>query len=337
MRLPIIGLDLEEVSHLICSLHGASYNSRQLLTWLYRKKVRSIDEMTDLPKTLRLKLQEQHHTEILKPSHVASDKDGTKKLLFEHNELIYETALIPEEKRFTVCLSTQTGCRFGCRFCATGGMIFRGNLDAFHIIQQVYHGFLERDVTNIVFMGMGEPLDNLESVLKSIQILTAEWGFAFPSRKITVSTVGLQPALQKLIDQTKVNIAISLHSPFHEERKYLMPVENAHPIMEVLDSIQWRNWPRTRRLTFEYILLKDINDSYAHARTLAKLALRYRARVNLIQFNPVERHPELLSPSENRIVEFESWLRAKRVSVTLRKSRGQKIHAACGMLAAKIV
>lgn len=335
MRLPLIGLDLNEVTQLILSFGGASYNAKQLLTWLYRKKVRDINEMSDLPKQLRFKLQEQYHTDLLPVHHVASASDGTQKLLFELSESKYETAFIPDEERFTVCLSTQAGCRFGCKFCATGGLGFMSNLDAFHILQQVYHGFEEREVTNIVFMGMGEPLDNLDSVLKSIQILTAEWGFAFPSRKITVSTVGVLPALQTLIDQTRVNIAISLHSPFHEERKHLMPVENAHPIQDVLASVHWRNWPRTRRLTFEYILLKDINDTYEHARALIKLALRYHARVNLIRYNSIN-YAELQPSSENRILEFESWLRAKRVSVTLRKSRGQQIHAACGMLAAKI-
>ena len=335
-KLPLIGFRESELKSYFESIGKRTFHARQLLTWLYRKRVRDFNLMSDLPKSLRNELAENFHLDILTPADVAFDEtDGSFKLLFVHENLTYETALIPDADRFTVCLSVQSGCKFGCRFCATGTLGFRGHLDTFHILQQLYNAYEFNDVTNIVYMGMGEPLDNAENVFSSLEILTSEWGFAFPARKITVSTIGLMPQLQELIDKTKVNIAISLHSPFHDERKDLMPVERVLPIEDVLASVSWRNWPRTRRLTFEYILFRGINDSLHHGKALARLARKYHARVNLIRYNPIDAKNGLESPAEPAVLQFEEWLRHMHVSVTLRKSKGRKIHAACGMLAAR--
>jgi len=334
-KIPLIGYTENELKAYFESLGARSFYARQVLTWLYRKRMRNIEAMTDLPKSLRKELENAFHTELLQPADVAMDEDDrSAKLLFHFQNIVYETALIPDQDRFTVCLSLQSGCKYGCRFCATGALGFRGHLDTYHIIQQVYHAYEIADVTNIVYMGMGEPLDNVENVFRSLTILTSEWGFAFPARKITVSTIGLMPQLQQLIDQTKVNIAISIHSPFHDERKELMPVEHVQPIEEVLSAVIWRNWPRTRRLTFEYILFKGVNDSYAHAKKLATLSRKYNARINLIRYNDIYGIHQLEGSSQQQILQFEAWLRNMQVPVTLRKSKGRKIHAACGMLAA---
>jgi 23S rRNA (adenine2503-C2)-methyltransferase len=266
---------------------------------------------------------------------VTESVDGTKKYLFRAlNQKYIETAYIPEEKRSTLCVSSQVGCKMGCLFCMTGKQGFQGNLTAGEILNQ-YRSISEwKALTNIVYMGMGEPLDNLAEVLKSLQILTSDWGFALSPRRITVSTIGITPAMLQFLDQSDAHLAVSLHTPFDEERRKLMPVQQVYPLQEVLKEIRSWDFGRQRRVSFEYILFKDFNDSPAHVNELARILQGIRCRINLIRFHPIPDTP-LESPDEGAILLFRDMLKAKGITTTIRASRGQDIWAACGLLSTK--
>ena len=335
MKDQLFGKDLNELQEIGLALGLPKFTGKQLADWLYKKEINSIDEMSNLSKNARELLNEKYEYGISAPSKVQVSLDGTKKYLFptSHNKFI-ETAMIPDDDRKTVCVSTQVGCKMGCLFCMTGKQGFQGQLTAGEIVNQIRSIKEYGDVSNIVYMGMGEPFDNLDAVLKSLDILTSEWGYAMSPRRITVSSIGIIPAMLRFLNESEAHLAISLHTPFDEERRKLMPVQIAYPIADVVREIKGWDFGRQRRVSFEYILFKGLNDTPFHIRELVKLLSGIRCRVNLIRFHPVPGTP-LESPDEETINNFRDQLNDKDIIATVRASRGQDIYAACGLLSTK--
>lgn len=335
MKEPLFGKTLEELTRLTDGMNLPPYTARQMAGWLYQNRISSTDEMTNLSKRTRAMLSEQYTVGIQPPASVQSSTDGTKKYLFEPRKgKFIETAFIPEETRNTVCVSSQVGCKMGCLFCMTGKQGFQGNLTAGEILNQ-YHSLPEWEkLTNIVFMGMGEPLDNLPEVLKSLEILTAPWGYALSPRRITVSTIGITPAMHAFLDSSEAHLAVSLHTPFDEEREKLMPVQQVYPLREVLNQIRSWDFGRQRRVSFEYILFRGFNDTRRHVNELAKILQGIRCRINLIRFHPIPGTP-LESPDEHTLQSFREALVKKGIRTTIRASRGEDILAACGLLSTR--
>ena len=335
MREQLFGKTLEELQALSLNLGLPSYTGLQLAQWLYKKEVQSFDEMTNLSKKARALLGEGYDVGYRDPVTVQESVDGTRKYLFPAREgKFIETAYIPERNRGTVCVSSQVGCKMGCLFCMTGKQGFQGNLTSGEILNQ-YRSIPEwKTITNLVYMGMGEPLDNLEEVLKSLEVLTSEWGFALSPRRITVSTIGLIPAMMEFLNKSQVHLAVSLHTPFDEERRQLMPVQQVYPLKEVLKEIKSWDFGRQRRVSFEYILFRDFNDSEAHVNELSRILHGIRCRINLIRFHPIPDTP-LESPDDETMNRFKDKLNAKGITTTIRASRGQDIWAACGLLSTK--
>ena len=331
----LFGKTLEELNSVASSLGLPAYAGGQLAQWLYKKEIVSIEQMSNLSRKAREQLSQSYEVGIQTPTEVQESKDGTRKYLFPALTGKYiETAYIPEKNRATVCVSSQVGCKMGCLFCMTGKQGFQGNLDAGQILSQ-YRGLPEwRSLTNIVYMGMGEPLDNLDEVLKSLEILTASWGFALSPRRITVSTIGITPAMLEFLDKSEAHLAISLHSPFDEDRRKLMPIQQVYPLDEVLREIRSWEFGRQRRVSFEYILFKGFNDSPRHINELSRILHGIRCRINLIRFHPIPGTP-LESPDEETIQRFREGLNNKGITTTIRASRGQDIWAACGLLSTK--
>ncbi len=335
MKDQLFGKNLTELQELSLALGLPKFTGKQLADWLYKKEIQSIDEMSNLSKNARDLLNEKFEFGLSPSSKIQVSIDGTKKYLFptSHNKFI-ETAMIPDDDRKTVCVSTQVGCKMGCLFCMTGKQGFQGQLTAGEIVNQIRSIEEYGQVSNIVYMGMGEPFDNLEAVLKSLEILTSEWGFAMSPRRITVSSIGIIPAMIRFLNESEAHLAISLHTPFDEERRKLMPVQIAYPIAEVVNEIKNWDFGRQRRVSFEYILFKGLNDTAYHIRELTKLLAGIRCRINLIRFHPVPGTP-LESPDEETITNFRDQLTAKDITTTIRASRGQDIYAACGLLSTK--
>ena len=335
MQEKLFGKTLEELTDLSLDLGLPSFTGRQLCEWLYKKEATSIEQMTNLSKKARALLSQHYDLGLRSPEDEQESVDGTKKYLFPTGVgKFIETAYIPDGKRSTVCVSSQVGCKMGCLFCMTGKQGFQGNLSAGEILNQ-YRSLPERKLlTNIVYMGMGEPLDNLSEVLKSLEVFTAEWGFSLSPRRITVSTIGITPAMLEFLNKSEAHLAVSLHTPFDEERRKLMPVQQVYPLKEVLKEIRSWDFGRQRRVSFEYILFKDYNDSAAHVNELSRILHGIRCRINLIRFHPIPGTP-LESPDESAIQAFRTQLNAKGITATIRASRGQDIWAACGLLSTK--
>lgn len=335
MKQLLFGKTLSELQQIVVDLGFPRFTAAQIADWLYKKQVSSIDEMSNLSKKNRELLQENFEVGLTNYTKVQVSTDGTKKYLFptiQHKFI--ETAMIPERDRKTVCVSSQVGCKMGCLFCFTAKQGFQGQLSAGEIINQIRSIDEVGEVSNIVYMGMGEPFDNLEQVLKSIEILTSEWGFAMSPRRITVSTIGIIPGMLTFLEKSDAHLAVSLHTPFNEERQQLMPVQVAYPIEDVVREIKSWDFGRQRRVSFEYILFEGLNDSPAHVRELAKLLDGLKCRINLIRFHPVPGTP-LKSPSDKVMQEFKDALNNKGILTTVRASRGQDIYAACGLLSTK--
>jgi len=335
MQEKLFGKTLEELQAISLNLGLPTYTGRQLCEWLYKKEATSYDQMTNLSKKARAVLSRNYDLGLHDPQDEQESVDGTKKYLFPSGVgKFIETAYIPDGKRSTICVSSQVGCKMGCLFCMTGKQGFQGNLSAGEILNQ-YRSLPERRLlTNIVYMGMGEPLDNLPEVLKSLEIFTSEWGFALSPRRITVSTIGITPAMLEFLDKSEAHLAISLHTPFDEERRKLMPVQQVYPLKEVLKEIRSWDFGRQRRVSFEYILFKDYNDSATHVNELSRILHGIRCRINLIRFHSIPDTP-LESPDETAIEEFRKKLNAKGLTATIRASRGQDIWAACGLLSTR--
>ncbi len=330
----LLGATLPRLTEAAAEAGLPPYAGKQLADWIYRKGAAGFDDMSNLPKAARAILAGRYRIERSGPVKVRESADGTKKYLFSCHGGFVEAAWIPEEGRGTLCLSVQVGCKMGCLFCMTGKQGFQAHLDAGEILNQ-YLSLPERDqVTNIVYMGMGEPLDNLGNVLDSLDVLTSDYGLGMSPTRITVSTIGLVPAMRTFLDRTRCHLAVSLHTPFEDERRHLMPIENVHPISEVLAELRARQVRGQRRVSFEYIVFGGLNDSPRHARELARILNGIRCRVNLIAFHAIPGTPLVPSPRE-KMEEFQALLRERGILTTIRQSRGQDIEAACGLLSTR--
>ena len=330
----LLGMSQAELQDLVAQHNMPKFTAKQLLDWLYRKRVKTFDEMTNLSKQTRQILAENYETGYRDYSDVQESKDGTKKYLFPAANGFIETAYIPEKERATLCVSCQVGCKMNCLFCQTGKQGFQGNLSAGDIINQILNLPEYETLTNFVFMGMGEPMDNYDNIMRVLEIMTSDWGLAMSPTRITVSTAGVIPNMKRFINESKCNLAVSLHSPFHDERAKIMPVEKAYPINEVIHAIRQHDWSGQRRVSFEYIVFKGLNDTPKHINELAKQLGSLRCRVNLIRFHAIP-NIDLQSPSLEDMIRFRDKLNDKGIIATIRASRGQDIDAACGLLSTK--
>ncbi len=335
MKEKLFGKTLAELQEVVLELGLPKFTAKQITDWLYKKHISSIDEMTNLSKKARQVLNGKFEFGLTAYTKVQASVDGTKKYLFptmEHKFI--ETAMIPDRDRKTVCVSSQVGCKMGCLFCFTAKQGFQGHLTAGEIINQIKSIDEHEEISNIVYMGMGEPFDNLDEVLKSLEILTSEWGFAMSPRRITVSTIGIIPAMLTFLEASEAHLAVSLHTPFHEERQNIMPIQVAYPLEEVVAEIKSWDFGNQRRVSFEYILFEGLNDTTAHVNELVRLLDGLKCRINLIRFHAVPGTP-LKSPDETVIQRFKEKLNNKGLLTTVRASRGEDIYAACGLLSTK--
>ncbi len=335
MKQNLFGKTLNELSDLVVELGLPKFTSKQIADWLYKKEISTIEEMSNLSKKNRELLDAQYQVGIQAPIKVQNSVDGTRKYLFPttQNKFI-ETAMIPDKERKTVCVSSQIGCKMGCLFCMTGKQGFNGQLTAGEIVNQIRSIEEFGSITNIVYMGMGEPFDNLDEVLKSVEILTSEWGYGMSARRITVSSIGIIPGLKRFLHESDSNVAISLHTPFDRERERLMPVQIAYPIQKVVEEIRSFDFDRQRKLSFEYIVFGGLNDTEKHVKELARLLNGLRCRLNLIRFHEIPGTP-LKGSDEARLQDFKDQLNKKGIITTIRASRGEDIYAACGLLSTK--
>jgi len=332
---PVFGMTLSQLEAVADTFAFPRYTARQLADWLYKKEVGSFAEMTNLPSKVREALSGHFVVGLSAPVKVQTSADGTKKYLFRASiGKFIEAAYIPERNRHTLCVSCQVGCKMGCLFCMTAKQGFQGNLSAGEILNQLRSLPEWRKITNIVFMGMGEPFDNLDYVMQSLEILTSDYGFAMSPGRITVSTIGIVPAIKTFLEQSACHLAVSLHSPFEEQRRQLMPIGNVYSLEEVLDTIRSFSLSKQRRVSFEYIVFKGLNHSPGHVKELARKLNGIRCRINLLHFHPVPATP-LQSPDAETMEAFQSALEQKGIITTIRKSRGQDILAACGLLSTK--
>ena len=328
----LFGKTLSELTEIVTALGMPRFTATQIATWLYKKNVTEIDQMTNLSLKNRERLSQDYCVGMIPVAGCQESVDGTKKYLFPTLKGHYiESAYIPDGDRATLCVSSQAGCRMGCKFCATGRQGLQHSLTAAEILNQIV-SLPERDtLTNVVFMGMGEPLDNTDNVLRALDILTAEWGFGWSPTRITLSTAGVVPELRRLLDSTKVHLAVSLHNPFHEERAAIMPVERAWPVAEVAAILRRYDFTHQRRVSFEYIVMSGLNDSPRHIRELCRLLDGIKCRINLIRFHKIPGSP-YFSPDDEAMIRFRDTLTAKGIQTTIRASRGEDIQAACGLL-----
>ena len=336
---PLLGLTLEELQVIAADNGMPRFTAKQMAQWLYEKRITDIDEMTNLSKVNRDKLKANYCVGRKAPVSEMRSVDGTVKYLFEvTGGKMIESVYIPDNdrdnNRATLCVSSQMGCKMNCQFCMTGKQGYHGNLTANEIINQIFSIPESESLTNIVYMGMDEPMDNLTEVMKSLRVMTEKWGLAWSPKRITVSSIGKLDELKQLAEQTDVHIAISVHSPFHEERLKLMPVEKAYPITKVMELLRNYDFADQRRLSVEYIMWSGLNDDNHHAEALCKLLKGLKARVNLIRFHAIP-GVDLNTSNEERMVAFRDYLNEKGVLCTIRRSRGEDIFAACGMLAGK--
>lgn len=334
MKKALLGHNLEELKYIVSLFALPSFTAKQIADWLYKKRVKSIDEMTNLSKSAREKLSAEYEVGRTGYSGKIISSDGTKKYLFMIGDRGVESVMIPDDDRATICVSSQVGCKMGCKFCMTGRKGFHGHLTTAQILSQ----FLEIDesdkLTNAVYMGMGEPLDNYDAVMKSIEILTAEWGFGWSPKRITLSTIGVLPTLKRYLDDCKCHLAVSLHDPFPDERLSLMPMQKPFPIEDTVKLIKQYDFTGQRRVSFEYIMFSGINDTKRHADALVRLLSGLECRINLIRFHKIPDSD--LAPSPMPVIEtFKKRLNDAGIITTLRASRGEDVLAACGMLGGK--
>lgn len=329
----LLGKTLEELQDITTQLEMPRFTAKQMAQWIYEKRVRSVQDMTNLSLANRQKLVEAgYEVGYEDPSDAAISRDGTIRYLFatpagKHIESVY----IPDHDRATLCISSQIGCKMNCYFCMTGKQGFNGQLSTTQIINQVFAIPESLSLTNIVFMGMGEPLDNWENVRKALEIITAPWGMAWSPKRVTVSTIGQMQHLPDFLAQSQCHLAISIHSPFEEERLRLMPVQKAYPIADVLELLRQQDWSHQRNLTFEYIIFKGLNDDARHAHALIKLLAGLECKVNLIRFHAIP-DVELQTSDLAQMERFRDLLNEHGLTATIRASRGEDIYAACGML-----
>ena len=329
----LLGKTLDELHAVAESLGMPRFTAKQMAQWIYVKRVRTIDEMTNLSAANRQRLtQEGYDIGYEAPADAAHSKDGTIRYLFatpvgKHIETVY----LPERERATLCVSSQIGCKMRCYFCMTGKQGFNGQLTTHQILNQIFAIPESTTLTNLVFMGMGEPLDNWSELSRALQIITAPWGMAWSPKRVTVSTIGQMQHLRHYLDESQCHMAISIHSPFSDERQRLMPIEGAYPITEVIDLLRQYDWTHQRELTFEYIVFRGLNDDTRHAQALLTLLKGLPCKVNLIRFHAIP-DVELQTSDLTAMERFRDYLCHHGLMTTIRASRGEDIYAACGML-----
>ena len=328
----LLGMTPDELKTVAKTLGMPAFTAQQMAQWLYVRHVKSIDEMTNLSKANRMKLAEAYTIGAREPLQRMESVDGTVKYLFPAcGDKFVETVFIPDGDRATLCVSSQVGCKMNCLFCQTGKQGFEGNLTAADILNQIYSLPEISSLTNIVFMCQGEPMDNLDNVLRATQVLTAEWGYQWSPKRITVSSVGIKNKLKRFLDESECHIAISMHSPLHEQRLTLMPAEKQMAISDVVALLKQYDFTHQRRCSFEYIVFGGVNDSMVHAREIVRLVDGLECRVNLIRFHTIPDVP-LHGADDKKMENLRDYLTKHGVFTTIRASRGQDIFAACGLL-----
>jgi 23S rRNA m2A2503 methyltransferase len=331
----LLGLSLSELTDVALSLGMPKFTGKQLADWLYVKQVVSIDEMTNISKTNRERLSEVYSVGRVKSTTSQTSIDGTRKYLFKvASGGLVEAVYIPDGDRHTLCISSQVGCKMDCLFCMTGKQGFKGHLSVGEIVNQVLSVDEARKLTNIVFMGMGEPLDNVDNVMRTIEVLTSSWGLAWSPKRVTVSTIGVRKGLERFLKESTCHLAVSLHNPFPDGRLEIMPGEKGLSILDTLDLIRQYDFSAQRRVSFEYIVFDGVNDSLKHADELARILKGIPCRMNLIPFHQIPNVP--LRPTTKEHMEaFKRRLENHGYTTTIRTSRGEDISAACGMLSTK--
>jgi 23S rRNA (adenine2503-C2)-methyltransferase len=327
------GKTLSELQEVAAKVGLPPYSAKQMADWLYRKRASSIDEMTNISAAKREALSSLYEIGLQSPAKSTKSADGAGKYLFavKENAQFIESVYIPSKERATLCVSSQIGCKMNCLFCMTGKQGFSGQLTAHEILNQIQSVPESNKLTNIVFMGMGEPFDNIDELLKVLEILTSPYGYAWSPKRITVSTIGIIPGLKRFLNESHCHLAVSLHSPFHEERLSLMPAEKVYPADGIIELLHSHDFSHQRRLSFEYILFEKLNDSAAHAKALAGLLKGLTCRVNLIRFHAIP-GVKLRSSNIQKMENFRDILNNQGITCTIRESRGEDILAACGML-----
>lgn len=328
----LFGMTLTELQNVVLKLALPKFVAKQMADWLYKKGIDSIEQMSNISQKNRELLAQSYEIGKVKPASEWVSVDGTKKYLFEVGQKnAIESVYIPEDDRATLCVSCQVGCKMNCEFCMTGKQGFSANLTTNEILNQIASIPDSAKLTNVVYMGMGEPMDNIDAVLKSLEILTSDWGYAWSPKRITVSTVGLKKGLSRFLSESKCHLAVSLHNPFPQQRREFMPAEKAWSITEVLEEIKKYDFYGQRRVSFEYTMFKGWNDSDKHANALADLLKGLECRVNLIRFHSIP-GAKIEGISNEAMVAFRDKLNKKGITATIRRSRGEDIFGACGML-----
>ena len=334
----LLGKTLEELQEVALAVGLKKFAGKQLANWLYVKRVTSFDEMTNISLSARELLKQSYSIGRHLPIAHVESKDGTKKYLFQVGNQYVESVYIPDGNRATLCVSTQAGCKMGCKFCMTGTLGFHGHLSAADILNQIFYFDLASDnqsidgaLTNVVYMGEGEPMDNIDEVLRSLQVLTQEWGCAWSPKRITVSSVGYLPGLKRFLDESECHLAISLHNPFSVERQEVMPIEKRYSVTEVVNLLKQYDWAHQRRISFEYICWYNQNDTIRHAKELLRLLKGLNCRINLIRFHAGV-DATFPGSNERQMEWLRDYLTDGGITTTIRRSRGEDILAACGML-----
>lgn len=341
----LLGMTVSELKSVAKSLGMPAFAGAQIAQWLYQKHAKSIDEMTNLSKINREKLSEHYSIGLMQPIDCQRSIDGTIKYLFPVRctckeeitessatpKRFVETVYIPDGDRATLCVSSQVGCKMNCLFCQTGKQGFEGQLTAADILNQIFSLPECENLTNVVFMGQGEPMDNLENVMRATQILTSEEGLAWSPKRITVSSIGIRGKLKRFLDESSCHVAISMHSPLHEQRAELMPAEKAMSIEEIVELLKQYDFTHQRRCSFEYICFAGLNDTLEHGREIVRLVKGLECRINLIRFHSIP-NVDLPASDDGRMEQLRDYLTHHGVFTTIRASRGQDIYAACGLL-----
>lgn len=328
---PLLGKTLQELQAIAQEVGLPRFAGKQLAEWLYVRRATTFDEMTNISLKGREALKERYTIGRHAPIAEAISKDGTKKYLFQIGEQFVESVYLPEDDRATLCVSTQAGCKMGCKFCMTGTLGFHGHLAAADILNQIFSIPDADTLTNIVYMGEGEPMDNLDNVLRSLEAMTSPWGCAWSPKRITISSVGINKGLKRFIEESDCHLAISLHNPFGAERQEIMPIEKVNHLSDVLALLKQYDWSHQRRVSFEYICWGGVNDTAKHTNELVRILKGLDCRINLIRFHAgVDQ--SFPNSNEKQMEWMRDYLTTKGITTTIRRSRGEDILAACGML-----
>ncbi len=332
----LFGKSLTELEKIVVELGEKKFRAKQLTDWIYTKGVIEFDEMSSLSKSFRDKLEAVYQIGGIDYNDKCESKDGTVKYIFPTvGGSLIEAVYIPDRERGTLCVSSQAGCKMGCKFCMTGRGGFQHHLTTGEILNQIRCINSITPITNIVYMGMGEPLDNTDNVMRSFEVLTSEWGYAMSPMRITLSTIGVIKNLKRFIEECNIHLAVSLHNPFGVERAALMPVEKTHNISDIIALIKTYDFTHQRRVSFEYTMFKGYNDTDQHIDGLARLLKGLKCRINLIRFHKIP-DSKLEPSSEKQMVYFRDSLTKRGIITTIRASRGEDIFAACGMLKGEV-